>query len=84
MFSIMYDKQTGEVLTICSGNFIIPEGCGLLKMDNIPDYNMDTQQLIVENDTLIVKDRQLTQEEQFCTTNLTITNLFDFFNGRRI
>ena len=76
MFTIIYEKSTGNVLNITSESNsdelrkAIPETSDFIFVELLPEYNYLRQYLIVENKQLKVVNKNLTAEQEQEITNL--------------
>ena len=76
MFTIIYEKSTGNVLNITSESNAdelrkaIPETSDFIFVESLPVYSYLRQYLIVENKQLKVINRKLTAEQEQEITNL--------------
>lgn len=76
MFTIIYEKSTGDVLNITSESNAdelrkaIPETSDFIFVESLPQYNYLRQYLIVENKQLKVVNKKLTEEQEQEITNL--------------
>ena len=76
MFTIIYEKSTGNVLNITSESNAdelrkaIPETSDFIFVESLPVYNYLRQYLIVKNKQLKVINRKLTAEQEQEITNL--------------
>lgn len=76
MFTIIYEKSTGNVLNITSESNadelrkVIPETLDFIFVELLPEYNYLRQYLIVENKQLKVINKKLTTEQEQEITNL--------------
>ena len=76
MFTIIYEKSTGNVLNITSESNsdelrkAIPETSDFIFVELLPEYNYLRQYLIVENKQLKVINKKLTTEQEQEITNL--------------
>lgn len=76
MFTIIYEKSTGNVLNITSESNsdelrkAIPETSDFIFIESLPEYNYLRQYLIVENKQLKVVNKNLTAEQEQEITNL--------------
>ena len=76
MFTIIYEKSTGNVLNITSESNAdelrkaIPETSDFIFVESLLEYNYLRQYLIVENKQLKVVNKKLTAEQEQEITNL--------------
>ena len=76
MFTIIYEKSTGNVLNITSESNsdelrkAIPETSDFIFVELLPEYNYLRQYLIVENKQLKVVNKNLTAEQEQEIANL--------------
>lgn len=76
MFTIIYEKSTGNVLNITSESNAdelrkaIPETSDFIFVESLPVYSYLRQYLIVENKQLKVINKKLTTEQEQEITNL--------------
>ena len=76
MFTIIYEKSTGNVQNITSESNAdelrkaIPETYDFIFVESLPQYNYLRQYLIVENKQLKVVNKNLTAEQEQEITNL--------------
>ena len=76
MFTIIYEKSTGNVLNITSESNAdelrkaIPETSDFIFVESLLEYNYLRQYLIVENKQLKVINKKLTTEQEQEITNL--------------
>lgn len=71
MFTIIYEKDTGDVKNICSGEAneeelrkAIPETCDFIIAEQLLETKPYREKLIVKDGALFVKELELTAEEE--------------------
>lgn len=69
MFTIIYEKNTGEVKSITSEKNAdnlakaISDNLAFISVETLPQYNMLRQKLVIKNNSIAVEDRQLTADQ---------------------
>lgn len=78
MFTIIYEKSSGKVVSITSISNeeelkkSLPESNSFIYVNEIPQYNIYRQSMVVKESVLTVVDLALTEEQEKFATNMEI------------
>lgn len=79
MFTIIYNKEDGQVISICGGvaneeelKNAIPETSAYIFVESLPQINHHRQYMVVKNNALVVVNMVLDAEQEKFVTTLEI------------